>query len=98
VGPDSLKFFNDMDIVAVGSDNAALEWGFPPDPKYNRKAFGYLALPIHTDFLWNRGAYIMEILNLDELAKDQGYEFLFVNGPLLLRGGIGVPINPLAIR
>ena len=98
VGPDSLKFFNDMDIVAVGSDNAALEWGFPPDPKYQRKAFGYLALPIHTDFLWNRGAYIMEILNLDELAKDQAYEFLFVLGPLLLRGGIGVPINPIAIR
>src|SRR5207249_6203656 len=71
---------------------------FPPDPKYQRKAFGYLALPIHTDFLWNRGAYIMEILNLDELAKDQAYEFLFVLGPLLLRGGIGVPINPIAIR
>ena len=98
VGPDSLKFFNDMDIVALGSDNAAAEWGFPPDPKYQRKAFGFLALPIHTDFLWNRGAYIMEILNLDELAKDQAYEFLFVLGPLLLRGGIGVPINPIAIR
>src|SRR2546427_766811 len=98
IGPDSLKSFNDMDIVAVGSDNGALEWGFPPDPKYQRKAFGYLALPIHTDFLWNRGAYIMEILNLDELAKDQAYEFLFVLGPLLLRGGIGVPINPIAIR
>ena len=40
----------------------------------------------------------MEILNLDELAKDQAYEFLFVLGPLLLRGGIGVPINPIAIR
>ena len=43
-------------------------------------------------------AYIIEILNLDELAKDQAYEFLFVVGPLLLRGGIGVPINPIAIR
>ena len=31
-------------------------------------------------------------------AKDQAYEFLFVLGPLLLRGGIGVPINPIAIR
>ena len=40
----------------------------------------------------------MEILNLDELAQDQAYEFLFVLGPLLLRGGIGVPVNPIAIR
>jgi hypothetical protein len=40
----------------------------------------------------------MEILNLDELAQNQAYEFLFVLGPLLLRGGIGVPINPIAIQ
>src|SRR3989442_13069544 len=98
VGPDCLKFLNDMEIVAIGSDNAAVEWGFPPDPKYQRKAFGFLALPLHTDFLLNRGGYIMEILNLHELAKDQAYEFLFVLGPLLLRGAIGVPINPIAIR
>jgi hypothetical protein len=39
----------------------------------------------------------MEILNLDDLAKDRAYEFLFVVGPLLLKGGIGVPINPIAM-
>ena len=98
VGPDCLAFFNDMDIVAVGADNAAVEWGFG-NPQYVRKAFGgYTTGPLHPDFLWNRGAYIMEILNLDDLAKDQAYEFLFVLGPLLLRGGIGVPVNPIAIR
>jgi kynurenine formamidase len=53
---------------------------------------------LHVDTLWNRGAYLIEILNLDDLAKDQAYEFLFVLGPLLLRGGIGVPVNPIAIR
>jgi hypothetical protein len=64
-----------------------------------RKAYGgFQGLPLHPEFLWNRGAYILEILNLDELAKDQAYEFLFVLGPLLERGGIGVPINPIAIR
>jgi kynurenine formamidase len=50
------------------------------------------------DFIWSRGAYIIEIMNLDGLAKDQAYEFLFVVAPLLLRGGIGVPVNPIAIR
>jgi len=98
IGPDSLAFFNEMDIVAVGSDNAAVEWGFPVKANYVRKAFSFPALPLHVDFLWNRGAYIIEILNLDELAKDQAYEFLFVLSPLLLRGGIGVPVNPIAIR
>jgi kynurenine formamidase len=99
VGPDCLTFFNEKEIVAIGADNAAVEWGFRVDPTYKRKAFGgYASGPLHPDFLWNRGAYIFEILNLDELARDQAYEFLFVLGPLLLRGGIGVPVNPIAIR
>jgi hypothetical protein len=34
---------------------------------------------------------------LSNLAKDRAYEFFFALGPLLLKGGIGVPINPLAI-
>ena len=88
-----------MEIVAIGSDTAAVEWNFPIDPNYAKKAFGgFQGLPLHVDFIWNRGAYIIEILNLDDLAKDQAYEFLFVVGPLLLRGGIGVPVNPIAIR
>ena len=99
VGPDSLKFLNDMEIVALGADTAAVEWNFPIDPNYPKKAFnGFQGLPLHVDFIWSRGAYIIEILNLDDLAKDQAYEFLFVVAPLLLRGGIGVPVNPIAIR
>ncbi len=101
VSVDSFGFFNDMEIVAIGADNAAVEWGFPlpPVPGNKMKVYGgFERLPLHPEFLWDRGAYIMEILNLDELAQDQAYEFLFVLGPLLLRGGIGVPINPIAIR
>ena len=89
--------FSALQIVAIGSDNAAVEWGFPVKPNYARKAFGFLGLPLHVDFIWNRGAYIIEILNLDELAKDRAYQFLFVVGPLRLQGGIGVPVNPVAI-
>src|SRR5215510_3207893 len=57
VSVDSFAFFNEMEIVAIGSDNAAVEWGFPAKPNYTRKAFGFLALPMHLDFVWNRGAY-----------------------------------------
>src|SRR5215831_4329272 len=101
VSVDSFAFFNEMEIVAIGSDNAAVEWGFPlpPVPGNRMKAFGgFERPPLHPEFLWDRGAYIMEILNLDVLAADQAYEFLFVLGPLLLKGGIGVPVNPIAIR
>jgi hypothetical protein len=56
----------DMETVAVGADNAAVEWGFRIDPNYKRKAFGgYATGPMHPDFLWSRGAYIIEMLNLE---------------------------------
>jgi len=99
VGGDALGFLNEMEIVAIGADNAAVEWNSPRQVGYTPKAFGgFLGSPLHVDFLWNRGAYILEILNLDELAADQAYEFLFVVGPMLQRGGIGVPVNPIALR
>lgn len=98
VGADALAFLSEREIVAIGADNAAVEWNAPGETGYIRKAYGFPGPPLHIDFLWSRGAYIMEILNLDELAQDRAYEFLFVLGPLLLRGGIGVPINPIAIR
>jgi hypothetical protein len=44
--------------------------GLPDETRLHPKAFGFLGLPLHVDFIWNRGAYIMEILNLDDLAKD----------------------------
>ena len=83
VGPDSLQFLNDMEIVAIGADTAAVEWNFPlRRPATRASAFGgFQGLPLHVDFIWNRGAYIIEIMNLDELAKDQAYEFLFVVAP-----------------
>lgn len=40
---------------------------------------------------------IIEMLNLEELAADRIYEFLFVAAPLKIRGGTGSPIRPLAL-
>ena len=70
-----------MEIVAIGADNAAVEWDFPIEPALHAQGVRrFLGLPLHMDFIWNRGAYIIEIMNLDELAKDNAYEFLFVLG------------------
>jgi kynurenine formamidase len=98
VGPDCLACLHEMDMVAVGADTAAVAWGFPPIVGDTRNAYGILGLPFHVDFLWSRGAYLIEMLTLDALTRDQAYELLCVLGPLLLRGGIGVPVHPIAIR
>ncbi len=39
----------------------------------------------------------MEVLNLEEIAADKVYEFLFIAAPLMIPKGLGSPINPLAI-
>ena len=71
--------------------------GFPDETRLQQKGVWLSRSAAARRLYWNRGAYIMEILNLDDLAKDRAYEFLFVVGPLLLKGGIGVPINPIAM-
>lgn len=52
---------------------------------------------VHPALLVDAGVHIIEVLNLDELARDRVYEFLFVCLPLRFVGGTGSPIRPLAL-
>jgi kynurenine formamidase len=76
------------DIVAVGSDNHAVEVleSIPPDD-----------IPFHRVAIRDLGIYLLENLNLEELARDKVYQFLFIVAPLSLTSGVGSPVNPLAI-
>lgn len=81
-------WFHAHDVCALGVDNRAVEtfaWGEGTP------------WPLHVAVVRNLGGYLMELLALDELAADKVFEFLFVAAPLPLVGGIGSPINPLAI-
>jgi len=80
----------DQDIVVLGADNVAVEI-YPPEPESNG------TLPVHKTMLRDLGAHLIEFLNLEELARDKVNEFLFITAPLKITGGIGSPINPLAI-
>ena len=39
----------------------------------------------------------MEMLNLEELAREGVFSFLFIALPLKIKGGAGSPIRPIAI-
>jgi len=54
-------------------------------------------MAVHVHLLVQSGVYILEALNLEELARERVYEFLFIAAPLKLRGGTGSPIRPLAL-
>jgi len=53
--------------------------GFPVNPNYQRKAFGFLGLPLHVDFIWNRGG-ISWRSSTSTSCQDKAYEFMFVLG------------------
>ena len=53
-------------------------------------------LPGHLILLARRGIYIIENLNLEELAAAGRYRFDFVCTPLKLVGATGSPVRPVA--
>ena len=90
LGVEAAQFLLDFDIVMIGSDNWSVECSPNPDPD--------LAFPVHHLVLVKNGVYIIEVLNLQELARDKVYEFCFSFSPLKLQGATGSPGNPVAIR
>ncbi len=78
-------------VRAVGADNVAWDEVGVVDPDLK------VTLPGHVILLVRHGIYIIENLFLEELARDQCYEFTFVCLPLKLRGATGSPIRPVAV-
>jgi kynurenine formamidase len=74
--------------MLIGGDNLSLE-GFPVVEKDNW-------IPVHSYLLAEKGVPIMEVVNLEEVARDRVYEFAFVGASLKLRGASGAPMRPLA--
>jgi len=75
--------------MLLGSDNLGVESLPSPNPDN--------FVPVHSYLLVEQGVSLMEAMWLEELSKDQVYEFLFIASPLKFRGGTASPIRPLAI-
>jgi kynurenine formamidase len=81
-------------IAAVASDTSSVEVIPFEDPK--------TPLPLHLVCLRDMGLTLGEMFDLDALADDctaDGvWEFFFTAPPLKVTGGVGSPLNPLAIK
>ena len=53
---------------------------------------------VHQILIPRNGIYILENINTADLARDRGYEFMFVLGHSKITGGVQAIINPTAIR
>ena len=88
IGLDAAAWLADRDVVAVASDNAAVEV-IP----FENNDF----ITVHKELLVKAGIYLLEFINLVEPAADEAYEGIFAVGPLKVTGATGSPVNPIFI-
>ncbi|NVD98888.1 cyclase family protein [Massilia sp. BJB1822] len=90
MGLDAARFLvEDKGAMVVGADNLSFET-FPSEVKDNY-------IPLHTYLLAEHGVPIMELVNLEGLARDKVYQFAFIGASLKLRGADAAPMRPIAL-
>lgn len=83
------RWLVDRGVRLTGADTIAYEWLAP--------GAGHSLLPVHVLLLFERGIHIVEVMDLEDLARDRVYEFTFVAAPLRMVGATGSPLRPLAL-
>jgi kynurenine formamidase len=90
MGLDAARYLvEERGAMIVGADNLSFE-AFPSELETDY-------VPVHTYLLAQQGAPIIELVNLEALARDEVYEFAFIGGSLKLRGSDAAPLRPIAM-
>lgn len=89
LSPDCAEWIEQQGFVFVGADNIAVEYGPWADPMD--------AAPLHVELLRNRGIFLVELLDLEKVSTLRRTDFLVSVAPMPLVGGVGSPVNPVAI-
>jgi kynurenine formamidase len=94
LGVGAVEWLHAREIAAVATDTSAVEV-IPYEDQG-------LPLPVHALCIRDMGLTLGEMFALDELAADCAadgvWTFLFTAPPLRVTGGVGSPINPLAVK
>jgi len=94
LGIACVPWLRERDVAAVATDTSAVEVIPFEDPS--------LPLPVHALCIRDMGLTLGEMFVLDalaeECARDAAWEFLFTAPPLRVAGGVGSPLNPLAVK
>jgi kynurenine formamidase len=92
---ETIDWIQRTELSALASDT----WGCEVRPN---RTEGNINQPWHWITIPIQGMTMGEIFNLKELAEDCAadgrYEFLFVAPTIPFTGGVGSPVNPIAIK
>jgi kynurenine formamidase len=86
---EAVEWLARQDVVLVGADTVGVEFASPGFVQTGSRGHGLL--------LRDYGIYILELLDLEEIARAGATEFLFMMAPLRITGATGSPVNPIAI-
>jgi kynurenine formamidase len=86
---EAARWITAQGISVIASDQECVEVG----PSQHEDNW----LPGHCHFLAEAGVPMMELCNLEELARDGVNEFALIAAPIRLRGATGSPLRPLAL-
>ena len=76
-------------VIAVGGDTESLE-ALPSTIDGNPQ-------PVHIALLNERGIFMIEMVDCEELSRDRVYEFCFLCLPLAIQGATGSMVRPVAL-
>jgi len=88
IGEEGAVWLAERSVRVTGAETISFE-SVRPD-----RAF---TLPAHRVLLVEHAVNIVEVLDLEQLAREQLHEFVLVLAPLRLVGATGSPVRPLAI-
>jgi kynurenine formamidase len=94
LGLACVEWLHAREVAAVASDTNMVEVWPPEDPQ--------VLFPLHMLCIRDMGLTLGEMFDLEALAadcaQDGAWTFLFTAPPLPVTGGVGSPINPLAVK
>ncbi len=108
-GPDAISWLHEREIAVYAGDapehlteaGARILGLVPVDPDAVERRSTCFPLPLHQIGIPAMGLVLLDYCRVEELAQTcralGRYEFLFTAAPLVVPGGTGSPVNPLAV-
>ena len=88
IGVEAARWLAARDVSLIAADNFAVELVPPKDGEM---------MPVHLICLQEHGIHLIEFVDLTTLAQSGVRTCLLVVAPLAVVGGVGSPVNPIAV-
>lgn len=87
INADVGRWLAERNVSMVGADSCCVQVSPRPGPDR-----------VHHILFFEKGIPLLENMELREVARDQVYEFLFLNLTLRINGATGSPVRPIAVQ